>query len=212
MFALAPVLTAFAVATAIAQAETLAYGTCATGTPETKPPSKAGDRLTECPENKHEAVTGKKVSTDFLFENEANTLGSECSTFSALGYFWNVKKGGHNRKLIVFADCAGTGALASCTINPATNSEIDRVVEDEVIKENEVDYTIEPESFDIVCKTSTEEKSLGYLTGTIKGTLASGSAVIKFANATGITFVGEKTTLTGEAEDETPSGKKVFID
>jgi hypothetical protein len=212
ILAVAPIAVAAAlfVMPAMASAATTAYGTCATGTPETKPPCKTGEHFTEFTEFKHEPVIDKKVSTEFVLENEAGTLDVDCSSFSSIGYFENIKKVGHSHEILVFDGCKGTGGLKECKINPATNNEIEGVITNVVKSETEVEFTI-TEGFEVICELPTETKNLGTVTGTFKGTVGASSAIVKFAKAKGLKFAGEASTITGEAETETTSGKKVFI-
>ncbi|MGO9322464.1 MAG: hypothetical protein ACLQBY_16930 [Solirubrobacteraceae bacterium] len=197
---------AFAVMPAMAQAETKSYGTCATGTPETKPPCPTGQKFTAFTENEHIAVYGKKVSTTFVLENEAKTADITCTTLQAGGLFWNVTGDiGKSHVILNFDGCTGTGLLAGCSINPLTNHEIEGVVTDEVLTETTVKVTIES-GFNVKCGTT----ELGNVTGSVTGT-QSGS-VLKFKEAKGLTFAGEPSTITGEVEFITSeTGKKVYI-
>lgn len=213
MFGFAPVLAvaAFAISPASALAAT-SYGTCSTGTTSANCP--AGEKFTEFTEFKHEEVRDKKVSTAFVLENEAGTLGIECKSFKSIGYVWNVGKVGFSEESLNYDECVPTKDLAvECSggVNVKNNHEIQASITNEVTGAEKVKLTIS-EGFNVKCKTATEEVELGAMTGSVTGTQTEKAAVLKFAKAKGLTFAGESMTLTGEDETELISnGKKLYL-
>lgn len=201
LIGLAPILAAaaFAAMPAMASARTT-YGT------------EAGGVFTAFTEFKHEAVISKKAgAAPFVLENEAKTADIECSSFAAAGFVWNVGGVGHSHFILVFDGCKGSGALAGCEINPKTNHEIEGTVTDEVLTETTVKVTIES-GFNVKCLKEGVEEELGNVTGSVTGTQTAKTAILKFAKATGLTFLGMGATISGEDETETtPGGKKVII-
>ncbi|MGO9322414.1 MAG: hypothetical protein ACLQBY_16655 [Solirubrobacteraceae bacterium] len=213
LISLAPLLAvvAFAVMPAMAQAETRSYGTCATGTPETKPPCKTGEHFTPFAEGVRIPVVSTIVSANFVLENEAETAGITCTTFENAGFVWNTAGDiGHSHLILVFDGCTGSGTLATVCKAPNIpngNGIIEGVVTDEVISETEVEVTIES-GFNVKCGTT----ELGDVTGKVKGTVvASKGYELEFVKAKGLLFAGEKSTITGTDATETTSGKKVYI-
>jgi hypothetical protein len=214
MLSVVPLLAviAFAAMPAMASAATKEYGTCATGTPETKPPCKTGEKFTAFKgKTEFTAVTGKKVSAKFVLEAEGSVAGIECTSYTSAGKEWNESGVGQSEETLTFDECKGTGALAGCEVNPTTaKHEITGVVTNVVLSETEIEIKV-VSGFNVKCGTTEE----GNVTGSAKGTQALSSNVTKFpAKATefNLKFAGLDSSITGEAETVTTTGsKKVFI-
>jgi len=196
---------AFVVAPAAAQAETKEFGTCVAKSGEkAKAPCEAGFVFTPFTEKREPVVSKNKAGTVFVLESTNKEADIECTTFEDVGKNWNVSKVGHSHLILVFEGCTGSGTLKGCT--PNGNGIIEGVVTGEVTSETAVKITIES-GFNVKCGT----EELGNVTGTASGTQAVSSNVLKFSKATGLTFAGKASTITGEDETETFGKAKVFI-
>ena len=211
LYALAlPVLAvaAFTIAPSSALAIT-SYGTCGTvGAHSANCPGT--EHFTEFPGEARVGVNGKKVSAEFILENEAKTVDIDCNVIDFVGKFWNVAGVGHSHLILVFEGCKGSGGLATTCGGaniPNGNGIIEGVVTDEVTAVEKVTVTIES-GFGVKCGAT----NLGAVTGTATGTQTNASAVLKFKEAKGLTFAGEKSQISGEVEFLTiEGGKKVYI-
>lgn len=217
MFGLTPLLAVAALmaAPAMASAETTAYGTCATGTPETKPPCKAGETFTAFPNKIPENVLSEKAagSGNFVLELETTKDAIECSTFSDKGVLENVAGVGHSTDKLTFDDCVPVKELGiGCTeINP-TKHEIKGEVTDLVTGETKVEVKIPTNKgvqFDVTCVIGGIETDLKGVTGAVKGT-AKGNE-LAFAKAKGLEFNHEKANITGTDATKTETGEKLVL-
>jgi hypothetical protein len=213
LLGVAPLLAviAFAAMPALAQAETKAYGICEAEKGHAKEgPCAVEEKFKAFTEFKHEEVRNKKVSTLFVLES-ASKAGIECKSYKSIGYNWNVGGVGMSEESLNYDECVPNATLKlKCeAVNAKNNHEIQGSVTNEVTKETTVKVTIS-EGFNVKCLEKGTEVELGNVTGAVTGTQT--GAVLKFAKATGLTFAGEASTITGESETETIEGKKkVFI-
>jgi hypothetical protein len=207
---LLPTLAIAAMAISAGAAQAHVFGTCAAPGPK-EAPCPGVEKFTEFAPPKRVAITNKKVAATAAFKlvNAAGN-GIECTEFQSSGFVWNIGGVGHSHEVLAFEGCTGLGELKGCEFNPLTGAGIiEGVVTDVLNSAGNEEFTI-TEGFNVKCKTPTEEKELGNVSGTITGTI-SGNTVTFTTAATGLKFGGVAVTLAGEAEAETVSGKKVFV-
>jgi hypothetical protein len=207
--AFAPLLAvaAFAVMPAVASAFT-EYGTCGTvGAHTANCPGT--EHFTPFPNEERVSVYGKKVSTTFVLENEAETAGIECSKLADSGFNWNVLTVGHSFVGLAFQGCKGIKGLATtCGAGslPNGNGIIEGDVSDIVLTELTVEVKIEHD-FNVECGTT----NLGPVTGAVVGSQPAKKGVLKFAKAKGLKFAGENAQITGENETKQAETNKAVV-
>lgn len=200
MLSLFPVLAvgAFVIAPAAAQARTT-YGT-ETGGIFT---AFGGERV---------STDGKKKSANFVLENEAGTGGITCAKLASSGFAWNEGGFGDSTSLPVFEGCKLTGGLATLCgagVVPNGNGIIQGEVSDKVKAMAEVEVDID-RGFGVKCGAG--GANLGEVTVGVKGAQAATTGNLVFKKAKGLTFVGEKSQITGENETkQVETNKQVVI-
>ena len=185
------------------------YGTCLTGTPVTKPPCGAGETFTPFSESGEMVVS--HGTTPFLILSEAAPVkGIECKTLSDMGIFKNVGDVGLLTDELDFQSCTPINLSGCSEINPKMNHEILGNVTDEISKEGtEVMITVVPGQFNLKCVIAGEEVELGGFTGLTNGKIKGDK--LEFSRAGGLTFFGNKSTLTGTDLSETLNKMPVFV-
>lgn len=208
---LLPVLAvvAFAAVPAVASASKV-YGACGGAGSSVQCPT--GQAFTEFTLF-GESVAAKKMSTSFVLK-----AGEESITCTALvggGAMWNEGSPtvGHSHIVLRFGKCTAAGAVlgAACTAaKPINGNEtIEGVVTDTVTKEgNPANVTIKIESgFPVECGGTL----IGTVSGTAVGEQAEKKSILAFSGASGLSFAGKASTITGEVEFLTVGGLKVYI-
>lgn len=189
------------------------YGTCSLGTPEVKPPCKAGETFTPFSE------TGEMVvshgTTPFLLLSVATPVkGIECKTLSDMGILRNLLKGteeiAESEDSLVFQSCTPIN-LSGCTqVNLRSNHEILGNVTDLVSSNGKkVTVTVPASQFNVKCLIAGEETELGDVTGSAEGTVTGNE--LEFSKAKGLEFFHLPSTITGTNLTDTLGGKPVLI-
>lgn len=181
----APILAtaAFAVAPAMAQAQTTAYGVVKAGVFEafTAPTAVVSE--------------GTKA---FVLE-EAKGEKIECKSLADEGTLENVSGVGHSALTLSFDECTlTTGALAGCSVSTpgAPADTIVGTVTDVVLKETEVEITVTG-GFELETESPCPVVALGTVTGKATGTEAKGSNELVFNKATRLFLGAEAANITG---------------
>ena len=193
------------------------YGTCAAGTPESKPPCAKGEKFTAFPLNTPEKAVSKSSSA-FVLETETTpTKGVECKTATYKQTIENIENEalevvGTSKGQLAFGECSPIN-LGGCTeVNPKTNHEIIGEVSDQVVKNGkEVEVSLQS-GFNLKCVIAEKEVEFGSFSGLVEGKIIGNK--LEFAKVSGLNVpsVGPG-TITGAYATETETGKKpVFIE
>ena len=152
-------------------------------------------------------------TTPFVLE-EAKGEQIECQSLADEGTMENREGVGHSELTLHFDSCAlKKGPLAGCPVSTAGAgaAEIVGTVDDEVIKETEVEITVTG-GFALETEPPCPSIALGKVTGKAVGHVAKGSNELKFAKATGLFLGEEPATITGtDATTEEETGAAVLI-
>jgi hypothetical protein len=205
MIGLAPLLAllAFAVVPAMASAQTLEYGICEKGTPETKPPcEKAGEKFVPFAAPTEVTTKGK----NFELESAIGTVS--CKTLKDEGTLENVGGVGHSKEILEFSKCTAVVEGKTCKVANVAGE-----VTDQVISETEVRVTVVEPGFPITFTgkpAGCPDGTIGDVTGSTVGKVVGNE--VEFVKAGGLKFLGAEAFITGSDEVVTKTGKHpVFI-